>query len=601
VAAPGIVDVISPEEAVTLDGLLRERARRTPDDHGYRRFNFRSGAWETLTWAQMLGQVARWRAALEREGLEPGDRVALMMNNCPEWVMFDQAALGLGLVVVPLYTVDRPENAAYILEHCGARVLLLESLEQWQGFRGLEAELAGLKRTLCLESPGEGEDPRLRGVADWLPAAGGELERNPGKPDDLATIIYTSGTTGRPKGVMLSHANILENARGCLKTFTVRRDDLFLSFLPLSHTFERTVGYYLAIMAGAQVAYARSIPHLAEDLQNIRPTGIIAVPRVFERVHAAIRTQLDHGPTVKRRLFQLAVEVGWARFEHAQGRGSWSPSLLLWPALDALVAAKLRARFGGRLRVADSGGAALPPDVSRVFVALGINILQGYGLTETSPVVCVNRTGNNVPASVGHPLAGVEVRLNQQGALLVRGPNVMLGYWKNPEATRAVLANDGWLNTGDTARIDDTGRIWITGRIKEIIVMSNGEKVPPVDMESAIQRDPLFEQVMVLGEGKPYLSVLAVLNAQRWRDIARERGVDPELKYAADPEVEHLVLERIGRQIRGFPGYAQVRRAAVTLQPWSVENGLVTPTFKVKRARVLEQYQGDLERLYAGH
>lgn len=599
---PGIVDVISPEEAVTLDGLLRERARRTPDDPGYRRFNARTDSWETLTWAQMAGQVARWQAALAREGLEPGDRVALMMRNCPEWVMFDQAALGLGLVVVPLYTVDRPENAAYILSHCGARILLLETQEQWQGFAGLEAELAGLKRILCLESPRDVGDSRLRGVAQWLPAAGGELRRNPGAPDDLASIIYTSGTTGRPKGVMLSHANILQNAAGCLTTFTVRRDDLFLSFLPLSHTFERTVGYYLAIMAGAQVAYARSISSLAEDLQTIRPTGIIAVPRVFERVHAAIRAQLDHAPAAKRRLFEIAVAVGWARFERAQGRGAWAPSLLLWPLLDVLVASKLRARFGGRVRVADSGGAALSADVSRVFVALGINVLQGYGLTETSPVVCVNRTDNNLPASVGHPLPGVEVRLNGQGALLVRGPNVMLGYWKDPEATRAVLSEDGWLDTGDTARIDETGRIWITGRIKEIIVLSNGEKVPPVDMEIAIQRDALFEQVMVLGEGKPYLTVLAVLNAERWQDVAREAGLDADLNAGtAGSRVEHLVLERIGRQIREFPGFAQVRRAAVTLKPWSVENGMMTPTLKLRRARILEHHRGELEALYAGH
>ncbi|HSD59329.1 MAG TPA: long-chain fatty acid--CoA ligase [Burkholderiales bacterium] len=599
-ARPEPVDFISPEAAGTLDGLLRERAARSPGDVGFRRFDERAGAWEEITWARMAREVARWQAALEREGLAPGDRVAIMMRNRPEWAMYDLAALGLGLVTVPLYTVDRPDNAAYVVQHSGSRVLLLETVEQWNAFRGLEPELSGLKRILCLEAPaGAADEPRLRTVGAWLPDEGGALRRSPRQAGELATIIYTSGTTGRPKGVMLSHRNILSNCWGCLQCVPVRRDDLFLSFLPLSHTFERTVGYYLAIMSGTQVAYARSIPQLAEDLQAIRPTGIIAVPRIFERVHGVIRAQLDQKPPVVRKLFSLTVDVGWDRFQHAQGRGPWKTSFLLWPLLDRLVASKVRARFGGRLRVADAGGAALSPDVSRVFIALGINILQGYGLTEAGPVVCFNRPDRNEPASVGHVLPGVEVKLNEQGALLVRGPNVMLGYWDNPEATRAVLSEDGWLNTGDKARIDETGRIYITGRIKEIIVLSNGEKVSPVDMEAAIARDALFEQVLVLGEGKPYLSVLAVLNGERWAGVAKDHGLDA--RELAGARAEQLVLERIGAQIRDFPGYAQVRRAAASLEPWSIENGLLTPTLKLKRARVVERHREEVERVYAGH
>jgi long-chain acyl-CoA synthetase len=597
------VDLIPPEAAGTLDGLLRERAQRSAGDVACRRYSESLGAWEEFTWARMAREVARWQAGLEREGLAPGDRVAIMMRNCPEWAMYDLAALGLGLVTVPLYVVDRPDNAAYILEHCGARVLLVEKLEQWHAFKGLEQHLSGLRRVLCLEAPaGEAGDPRFRTVGEWLPDEGGELRRSPAKIGDLATIIYTSGTTGRPKGVMLSHANILINAWACVQCFPVRRDDLLLSYLPLSHTFERTIGYYTAIMAGCQMAYARSIQQLAEDLQIVRPTAIIAVPRVFERILGVIRAQLEQKPPLVRKLFELAVDTGWARFEHAQRRGPWKPSFLLWPVLDALVAAKVRARFGGRIRVVDSGGAALSPAVSRVFIALGINILQGYGLTETSPVVSFNRFDNNDPSSVGHPLSGVEVKLNEQNALLVRGPNVMLGYWANPEATRAVLSEDGWLNTGDTARMDQTGRIFITGRIKEIIVLSNGEKVPPVDMEAAILRDPLFEQAMVLGEGKPYLSVLAVLNAERWRTQARDFGLDQELpRVPGSPQAEQILLEHIAVQVKDFPGYAQVRRVAVSREPWGIENGMLTPTLKLKRARVLEHHRGDLDRLYAGH
>ncbi|MBZ5583968.1 MAG: AMP-binding protein, partial [Acidobacteriia bacterium] len=285
----------------------------------------------------------------------------------------------------------------------------------------------------------------------------------------------------------LSHHNILTNANACLQVMTVDHDALFLSFLPLSHTFERTCGYYLTMMAGSTVAYARSIPQLGEDLQTIRPTMLISVPRIYERIWEAIRTKLDEGPRVRKELFLLAVEVGFARFEHAQGRGPWRPSFLLWPVLDALVAGKVLARLGGRMRAALSGGAALSPAISRVFIGLGLPVLQGYGLTETSPVACANQPEDNLPASIGHPIPGVEVRLGDKDALLIKGPNVMLGYWNNEEATRQMIQAGGWLNYGDTARIDAQGHVFITGRLKEVIVLSNGEKIPPFDMEAAIE------------------------------------------------------------------------------------------------------------------
>jgi long-chain acyl-CoA synthetase len=355
-------------------------------------------------------------------------------------------------------------------------------------------------------------------------------------------------------------------------------------------------------MAGAHVAYARSIQQLAEDLVIIRPTLLISVPRIYERVYAAIKAKLAEGPAVRRKLFELASEVGWARFEHEQGRGPWKASFLLWPVLKKLVAAKILARLGGRLRAATAGGAAMPPDVARVFIGLGLPILQGYGMTETSPVVSSNRIENNVPASIGLPIPGVEVKIGNKDALLVKGPNVMLGYWENPEATKAMFTDDGWLNTGDTARMDSEGRLYITGRLKEIIVLSNGEKVPPVDMEAAIARDPFFEQVMVIGEGKPYLSVFVVPNPELWAKVAHEHGLDPA--SAVSPrthQAEQLVLERINAQIKQFPGYAQIRRVAVMPEPWTIENGMLTPTLKLKRAKVLEQHRSEYEKLYAGH
>ena len=595
-----MVDVISPGQAGTLHGLFLERVRRTPDKMAYR--YFRHNAWREFSWLEMRAQVARWQAALSGLGLQRGDRVAIMLRNCPVWIMFDQAAMSLGLVVVPLYTVDRPDNVAYIVNDADVKVLLFETAEQWQALRTVRDRFDGVVRFVSIDNLLNAGESRLVSMVNFLPKFAELLPAIPCAIHDLASIIYTSGTTGKPKGVMLSHANMLSNAHACLDTFVVRGDDVFLSFLPLSHTFERTLGYYLTVMTGATVAFARSIQLLSEDLQSIRPTLLISVPRIYERVYAAIRARLEEGPAFNRWLFHFAVDTGWARFEYQQGRGAWLPSFLLWPVLQKLVAKKILDKLGGRLRVAFSGGAALSPEVSRVFVGLGLPILQGYGLTETSPVISGNCLDNNYPDSVGLPIRGVEVRLGDQNVLLVKGPNVMLGYWNNPQATRATLDDQGWLNTGDVAHISETGHIYITGRIKEIIVMSNGEKIPPSDMELAVLHDPLFDQVMIFGEGRPYLVTLAVLNPDVWLHFAKEIGIRADMPEAlSDSRVEAKVLRRIARNLRGFPGYARVNRVLLLREPWSIDNGLLTPTLKIKRDEVGRRFAAQIRQLYEGH
>ncbi len=597
------VDTISVTEAKTLDGLFCERVRRTPNAAGYREYDETEGRWRDHTWKDIERQVARWQHSLQRDGVGAGDRVAVMLRNCTTWVIYDQAAMGLGAVVVPLYTQDRPDNVAYIIKDSGAKVLLLDSIEQWRAFEPVRDQLAGLVRVLLMKRPqGDTGDERVLYAERWLPEAATEVEHVNVDPMRLASIVYTSGTTGRPKGVMLSHNNMLTNAYAATLKMAVRRDDVFLSFLPLSHTFERTVGYYLTVMTGALTAYARSVQVLGEDLVSVRPTILISVPRIYERVYGAIQARLAAGPAIRRKLFQKAVDVGWRRFEHTQGRAGWSAAFLLWPLLDALVASKIRARLGGNLRAALSGGAALPPDISRVFIGLGLTILQGYGLTESSPIISANSIEDNVPASVGTPIRDVEVRVGDNDALHVRGPNVMMGYWNNAEATAAMFTADGWLNTGDTVRIDEAGHIFITGRLKEIIVLSNGEKVPPVDIETAIMRDPLFEQVLLIGEARPYLSAIAVLNREQWEKMAAALGIEAQADDALrEAPVVRQALERVGAQMREFPGYAQVRRVTLTLEPWSVENGLLTPTMKLKRTRVMEKFGAELDEMYSGH
>jgi long-chain acyl-CoA synthetase len=356
------------------------------------------------------------------------------------------------------------------------------------------------------------------------------------------------------------------------------------------------------MMAGAGVAHVRAIEKLPEDMVAVRPTVLVSVPRIYERIHKKIMTDLDERPPLARWIFFLAVRAGWQRFLWRQGRDGWSPLFLLQPLLHRIVAERLLARLGGRVRLAISGGAPLAPPIARVFIGLGLNLLQGYGLTETSPVVSVNTEGDNMPATVGCPYPGVEARVADNDELLVRGPNVMLGYWRNDAATGAVIDRDGWFHTGDLARIDAFGHITITGRIKEIIVLATGEKVPPEDLELAIAVNPLFEQVMVVGEGKPYLAVLAVLNERQWQKLAGRLAIPLErTDLLASNRVEESLLAEIGRRIVRFPGYAQVRRVHATLSPWTVQEGLITATLKLRRKELLARFAREVETLYAGH
>ncbi len=598
-------DLITVEAAATLDGLFFERVHRTPDLIAYRNHDKTTGSWVDSSWQEVAGRISCWRLALAGEGFEGGDRAAICLRNCIDWVCFDQAVLGEGLVSVPLYPEDRPDNVAYILHDAAVKLLLLQNIRQWNALAPALGDNTTLVRVLILESPGADEkntvladDPRLRFVEDWLPLTAPEAVRREGDPHALASIVYTSGTTGRSKGVMLSHYNMLSVAHAAVVAVDCYQQDIFLSFLPLSHTLERTAGYYLPVMAGATVAHARSVLQLAEDLVTVKPTIMIAVPRIFERVHGRIMDQLEKKSPLARSLFHTAVRIGWQHFQWRQGRASWSPALLLYPLLKKIVGDKVTAKLGGRLRFAISGGAALPLPVARTFIGLGLEILQGYGLTETSPVISVTRHGNNDPASVGEPLRGMEVRIVENDELLVKSPGIMLGYWNNHAATAEMIDAEGWLHTGDQARIEG-GCIYLTGRIKDILVLSNGEKIPPTDMELAICLDALFEQALVVGEGKSYMGALIVLSSELWFGFAKEQGLDPFARESLeDGRVQKKVLSRIKLQLHDFPGYARVRRVGLILVPWSVENGLLTPTLKVKRARVLEQFSAQVEALY---
>ena len=606
-------DIISAALARTLSGLFQCRVARTPDDLAYRQYNRARSEWEGFSWRQASRLAARWQRALEREELATGDRVAIQLGNSLEWVCFDQAALALGLVVVPLYTMDTPANVAYILEDAAVRLLLVDTAAQWETLRPYCADAPSLRRVVCVNTGLDlppGNDTILSPLDEWLDVPRTVATREDEAPlanlatdpHALATIIYTSGTTGRPKGVMLSHHNILWNAETVLAAVPCYREDLFFSFLPLSHTFERTAGYYLPMMAGSCIAYARSIQELAEDLVTIRPTLLVSVPRIFERVHAAVLHGLAKKGGLARRLFDWTVSIGWQRFEAGHGRGRIGIlQRLAWPLLRRLVADRVLARLGGRLRIAVSGGAPLSVTVARTFIGLGLQLLQGYGLTEASPVVSANLPERNIPDSVGPPLPGIEVRIGADDELLVRCPSVMLGYWQSPEETRRVIDADGWLHTGDQATIED-GHIFIRGRIKDILVTSTGEKVSPADMEMAITQDRCFEMAMIVGEGKPFLAALLVVNRAAWEALAGRLGLDPRDPAALNSaEAVQQMLEKLEVLLHRFPGHSRVRKVYLTLEPWTIDNGLLTPTLKMKRREMEGRFAGQIRQLYAEH
>jgi long-chain acyl-CoA synthetase len=595
-------DVIQFERIGTLGGLLRERTRRTPDNIAFRFYDHDKQDWQDITWQETADRVAQIQAALAGDGLQPGDRVAIMLRNCPQWIQFEQAALGLGLVVVPLYTNDRVDNVSYVLQDAGVKALLIEGQQDLNNLSGIASQIGGLTRLLTLQRcEHSGNFARLMQFDEWVDNSVQTYENHQpplqtyrANRDDLATIVYTSGTTGRPKGVMLSHRNILFNANAAVQRIAIYREDLFLSFLPLSHMFERTVGYYIPMMCGSTMAFARSVQELAEDLLTIKPTVLVSVPRIYERVYGKITAQLETKSEFARNLFHKAVELGWHRFQHPEN------TYLMWPLMKALVANKIMAKLGGRLRLAVCGGAPLSNEVARTFIGLGLNLIQGYGLTETSPIIGANRPDNNDPASIGEPLEGIEVCIGDNEELLTRSPSNMLGYWNNPKATEAIIDKDGWLHTGDKARIENK-RIYITGRLKEIIVLSNGKKAPPADIEMAVGTDNLIDQIMVIGDNCPFLCALVVLNPDLWPEFASSLGIEADETSLQNDTVMNAIIERINGHMRAFPGYMQIRRVALTLDPWTIENGLITPTMKLKRGEIHHRFQPVIDRLYEGH
>lgn len=590
-----------------LPELLTHHMEKRPDLPLFTFWLPTEKTWKTINVKETVEQITRWRHALVKEGLTKGDRCAMLLPNGINAILFDQSVLANALVPVPLHAVDTAGSSSYIINDSGAKLLVTGRLNRWEAIRDTEDHPA-LKTVVITGEPVQEHqdgDVRVVGLDQWLTEGNGsELPAGP-EPQDLAALVYTSGTTGKPKGVMLTHRAILANVTGVLQNLCPEPEDVWLSFLPLSHTFERTTTYYTAMGFGNRVAFNRNIGLLADDLKVIRPTIMMSVPRIYEKVYDKIQDTLVKKPAFVQKLFHTAVDVGYRRFCRENGLPVQGGFLSLFDPLiagflDKKVGAGIRGIFGGRPRIFISGGAAFNPEVSRTFLGLGINILQGYGMTETAPIMSVNKVGDNHPQTVGPALVNIEVRVGENDELQMRGPSLMNGYWNRPADTKAVFTEDGWLRTGDQADIFSDGHIRIKGRIKEIIVTSTGEKVPPADLEQALESDHLVSQAMVVGENRPYIAALVVLNAQEWKKLAAELKLDAEDPLSLETRAaRQAVLRRVKAAAAGFPNYAVPRQVRLFLEPWSIENGLMTPTLKLKRGPMRIRFADAIESLYA--
>ena len=592
-----------PTQAATLAQAFQQQAHKY-GDRVYLK-DKRDKVWRDHSWREIADAVARLRAGLIGLGIKPGDRIAILADNCPQWVIVDQAALGIGAIVVPLYTTSNVEEIGQILIDSGARIAAALDEDNVRKIVALGPQLTALESIIAIH-PGAVDVPRgaggspipirtLAGVSLSEPA--GLFE---GRSDDLATIIYTSGTSGPPKGVMLSHGNIIANCLANIHALDLGEQDMTLSFLPMAHSFERTAGYYTVMMAGGANAYAEGLGQIADNLRETNPTVVLTVPRLLEVVHERITRTVEAAPAARRRLFAAALAAGKraAFFRH---RGQPVPTHLAvaMALFRRLVFARIRGLFGDRLRYLISGGAPLPTEIFEFLAAAEVPIAEGYGLTEASPVVSCNLHGRTRIGTVGTPLYNLKVQAAADGELLVHGPSVMKGYYQRDEETREAIDADGWLHTGDIVTIDAEGFIAIKDRKKEIIVLSGGKNLSPANLEAKLIADRYIGQACVVGNRRKHLAALIVPNFETLSQYAQQKGLDgtPE-KLVEEASIRNFYQQRVRELNKGLSAIETIVAFRLLARPFSQENGELTPTLKIRR-RVLEQhYHDQIESMY---
>ena len=595
----------------TIYASFAETARRFADRKAL--MHKVGGVYTNTTYAQLSRAVDEVAAGLSDRGVKPGDRVGIYSYNRPEWVITDLAVAKLGAILVPVYHTLPEDSVRYILNDAEVGYLIVETPELFAVVARVLPDVQPLKDVITLfDLKTETRSGKELFSFDSLRRAGAvALAANPSLgqahesgPDELLTIVYTSGTTGEPKGAMLTHRNILSNVRTATAQFHINENDVLVSFLPLCHMFERTCGYYTVLLAGGSIAYAESAQTVAADVQKVRPTIMIVVPRILEKVYATVQDRVLSGPPLNRWLMVTTLRT-YGNYARLKAKGQPIPLFTRFQhwVLGRLVVRKLIALSGGRLRLLVSGAAPLERRLARTIRNLGFNLLEGYGLTETSPIVCAAVPGEERIGTVGKPFEGVEVRIGPNDEVLVRGPNVMRGYFKKPEETAKAIDPEGWFHTGDQGRFDDQGNLIITGRIKELIVTSYGKNVAPVPVELALANTKYIEQVLVYGDRKPFLTALIVPAKLALEAFAREAGIrfTGFEELLGHPEVLKLYGQEIKQALVGFAQYEQVHAFRLIPEPFTVENGLLTPSLKTRRPKVYAAYHDEIERMYQEH
>jgi long-chain acyl-CoA synthetase len=565
------------------------------------------GDWKDIATDEFAATVRSLTLGLAAAGVAKGDRVAILSENRPEWTTLDHALLNLGAVSVPIYATLLTDQVRYILENSGARALVASGPAQIAKVLPVLPSLPAL-RDLFVFDEGPGLPDRVRHWSVLLRAGEEAARADPQRfqalrdaigPGDLASILYTSGTTGDPKGVMLTHGNFASNVEATLRIIPFSSADVCLSFLPLTHVFERMVEFaYLG--AGATIAYAESIDAVPQNIAEIRPTVMSSVPRLFEKMYARVRESVDASSWIRRLLFGWALVIG-RRQARRYVDGGAAPAWVgaLHPLFDHLVFEKIRQRLGGRVRFFVSGGAPLGPEISLFFHAAGIRVLEGYGLTETSPVIAVNTLDRTRIGTVGPIIPGVEVRIAQDGEILTRGPHVMKGYFHDEAATREAI-EDGWFHTGDIGLIDPDGFLKITDRKKEVLKTSGGKMVAPQPIENLLKTDRFIAQAVLVGDRRRFISALLVPDPQWIESYARHKGIPytDRAELLTNPRVLDLYRRRIEAKMDGLPSYERVKKFRLLPRDLTQETGELTPTLKVKRRVVEKQYAGLIEEMY---
>lgn len=559
------------------------------------------GRYVAVSTSELVRQVRQIARALVECGVQPGDRVALMAENGPHWPAVDFATLCVGAALVPIYPTLLPEGAAYVARDSGSRVLFVQGRERLEGLLEVRADMPAVERIVAIDAgdaPAEGVESLATFMARGAAADQAWLEQMAAraKPEDLATLIYTSGTTGDPKGVMLTHDNLVSNAVSGCEVLGLEGNFTALSFLPLSHSFERLVDYCY-FYKGITIAYAESVQTVAANLLEVRPHVFVAVPRVYEKVMARVLENATAAGGLKARIFRWAMGVGR---EALPQRLAFAPASLKVKIADKLVFSKIRQRLGGRFVFAMSGGAPLGRDVAEFFWGAGIPIYEGYGLTETSPVISVNARGATRLGTVGRPMPRIEVRIAEDGEILSRGPNTMRGYYGKPEATAEAIDGEGWFHTGDIGHLDDGGFLVITDRKKELIVNAYGKNIAPAPIENQLKASRWISQAVVIGDRRQYLAALIVPDLEvlrGWAAAEKLSGTNDELLQ--HPRLRAILQSEVDAVNEHLARYEQIRVWESLPAEFTLEGGELTPTLKVKRRVINVKYKSILDRLYA--